>query len=189
MTRAQARDAAADAVAPREHVCTPLRAAPEDRGVVYDAGEWARILDELDRLPYHARSGWCAERGVTPAQVSRWRRVLDRQLPRGRPHLALRLVARPSWFDHAACASEDTDLFYGPFGERPEARERRERAARAICARCPVAAPCRAWAREHGEHGVWGGETVEDRIRAGHKPESIDWPTVKRAREVVVPMR
>jgi WhiB family redox-sensing transcriptional regulator len=37
-------------------------------------------------------------------------------------------------------------------------------AAKAICARCPVAADCLAWALGAGEPaGIWGGTTPEER--------------------------
>ncbi|WP_432139748.1 WhiB family transcriptional regulator [Streptomyces sp. bgisy154] len=42
------------------------------------------------------------------------------------------------------------------------------RLARAICSRCPVLLACRAWGRERGETGIWGGETEEERAALGY---------------------
>jgi len=61
--------------------------------------------------------------------------------------------------DGAACRGHP-DLFFAPHAERPQARVRREARARRLCGACPVAAPCR-------EYGFWGGESEEERHRAG----------------------
>jgi len=68
--------------------------------------------------------------------------------------------------DRAACRGH-ADLFFAPHAERPQARVRREGRARRLCAGCPVAAPCREFAREHREYGFWGGESEEERHLAG----------------------
>ena len=68
--------------------------------------------------------------------------------------------------DRAACRGH-ADLFFAPHAERPQARVRREGRARRLCAVCPVAAPCREFAREHREYGFWGGESEEERHLAG----------------------
>ncbi len=73
--------------------------------------------------------------------------------------------ARP-WTRHAACIGK-TSLFFAAPCERPETRVVRELRASLVCASCPVAAPCRAWAREHREYGFWGGESEEMRAAAG----------------------
>ena len=75
---------------------------------------------------------------------------------------------RPDWFDAAACKNM-TELFFPPgTHEKHDRRVRREAKARAICNECPSLHACRRWAREHHEIGVWGGETDEQRIRAGY---------------------
>jgi WhiB family redox-sensing transcriptional regulator len=72
---------------------------------------------------------------------------------------------RASWMDAAACRGA-TRFFFGPNGERPEARARRERVALAMCATCPVRSPCGELAELIGErHGIWAGETEQDRYR------------------------
>lgn len=54
------------------------------------------------------------------------------------------------WFARAACVHADPELFVGDQRGGPEAF--------GICARCPVVAPCREFARRNGEnYGVWGG--------------------------------
>ena len=66
------------------------------------------------------------------------------------------------WRDDAVCVAEDPELFF-PLGTNgPAVWQAQE--AKAVCRRCPVAAPCLAWAMENGvEHGVWGGYTEEER--------------------------
>src|SRR5690242_17188994 len=73
---------------------------------------------------------------------------------------------RTSWNDEAACRGQP-DLFFAPRAERPQARVRREAKARRLCEACPVSVPCRAFARDHREYGFWGGESEEERHRAG----------------------
>ncbi|MFN0025901.1 MAG: WhiB family transcriptional regulator [Acidimicrobiales bacterium] len=68
------------------------------------------------------------------------------------------------------CCGGQTALFFPPASERPQARLRREADAKAICAACPVQLECRTYARIHREHGVWGGENEDERIRAGFAP-------------------
>jgi WhiB family transcriptional regulator, redox-sensing transcriptional regulator len=73
-----------------------------------------------------------------------------------------------TWAHRAACIGKN-NLFFGGPAERPEARTVRELKASLICATCPVITPCRAWAREHGEYGYWGGESEEARVAAGFR--------------------
>src|ERR1700690_977332 len=82
------------------------------------------------------------------------------------------------WTVDAACGGQ-TDLFFAPAGERPEARVVREAAARSVCADCPVLLECRDWAREHREYGYWGGESEEERAAAGYR---VDMPVGRVAR-------
>lgn len=83
-----------------------------------------------------------------------------------------------TWTDDAACAGQ-TDLFFAPPGERPEARVVRENRARSICAGCEVLHECRRWARENREYGFWGGESEEERAAAGFR---VDMPVGRVAR-------
>lgn len=76
------------------------------------------------------------------------------------------------WLDRALCRGKQR-WFFDPPRESPSARARREAVASAICAACPVTEPCRQWARDNREHGFWGGESDEDRTRAGYLPRSI----------------
>lgn len=73
-----------------------------------------------------------------------------------------------TWTRFAACVGK-THLFYAPLAERPEARAVRELKASLLCRTCPVAGPCRAWAREYREYGFWGGESEESRAAAGFR--------------------
>jgi WhiB family redox-sensing transcriptional regulator len=68
------------------------------------------------------------------------------------------------WQERAACADHDARIFFHPENERGGEFEARERAAKRICAACPVADACRAYALAVREpYGVWGGLTENDR--------------------------
>ena len=66
------------------------------------------------------------------------------------------------WMDDAACAQTDPDLFFAENGGWKDAKK--------ICAGCPVAAQCLAYAvrvesrlRVDERHGVFGGLTARER--------------------------
>ncbi len=82
------------------------------------------------------------------------------------------------WQSAALCAGQ-TEIFFAPPGERPEARARREAKARQLCLVCPVLDSCRGWARSNREYGFWGGESEEERARAGYR---VDMPVGRVAR-------
>ena len=83
-----------------------------------------------------------------------------------------------TWMSDAACQSQ-TNLFFPPAGERPEARAVRESRARALCHTCTVLAPCREFARHNCEYGFWGAESEEERAAAGFR---VDMPVGRVAR-------
>ncbi len=71
------------------------------------------------------------------------------------------------WTDWAACRGVNTELFF-PVDHDSPAVEQVAR-AKAICARCPVIDDCLDFAlRSPQVHGIWGGETAEER-RAGQR--------------------
>ena len=77
-----------------------------------------------------------------------------------------------AWFRVAGAPCKgQTNIFFAPQGERPEAREVREQKARTICWGCSVLMACRTWAREQREYGFWGGESEEGRAAAGYRVE------------------
>jgi WhiB family transcriptional regulator, redox-sensing transcriptional regulator len=86
-----------------------------------------------------------------------------------RPPSTIRGFSRPDWFAEALCLGR-FDWFFPSEREGSSSREYREHQARRLCARCPVLDECRAFAREHGEHGFWGGETEHERAAAGYPP-------------------
>lgn len=62
------------------------------------------------------------------------------------------------WPGDIACKGEDPRLFFGEWGEDPDDREIRVAEAQAICASCPAATDCLAFAAATGqEDGIWGG--------------------------------
>ncbi len=83
-----------------------------------------------------------------------------------------------NWMQQAACAGQ-TELFFAPHAERPQARVRREAKARRVCQTCPVIFECRRYARLHLEYGFWGGESEEERAAAGF---AVPAPVGGRAR-------
>lgn len=74
-------------------------------------------------------------------------------------------------------------LFFAPKAERPQARHRREAKAQSLCIVCPVQTQCFEFARQHHEYGYWGGESEEERHRAGF---TIAAPIGIRARNQLV---
>ena len=78
-----------------------------------------------------------------------------------------------NWIERAACKGM-THLFFPSPAERPQRRKRREDEARQICQSCPVKLPCRDFARNHLEYGLWGAENEDERHMAGyHLPAPI----------------
>jgi WhiB family transcriptional regulator, redox-sensing transcriptional regulator len=76
------------------------------------------------------------------------------------------------WTDHAICRGADPDLFF-PIGYSAELLQEQQREAKAICANCPVASDCLAWALRVGEpDGIWGGTTPEERRHLRRSPEA-----------------
>jgi WhiB family redox-sensing transcriptional regulator len=71
------------------------------------------------------------------------------------------------WTQFANCKGK-TKLFFAPKAERPQARERREAKAKSLCAGCNVKTPCKEFARNNHEYGLWGGENEEERHLAGY---------------------
>jgi WhiB family redox-sensing transcriptional regulator len=58
---------------------------------------------------------------------------------------------RPAWHAQAACRGVDVSVFVPAFGESTAP-------AKALCATCPVAEPCRAYALDRTDvQGVWDG--------------------------------
>jgi DNA-binding CsgD family transcriptional regulator len=70
------------------------------------------------------------------------------------------------------CTTVDPEIFHAPFGERTDSPSAYARINRAVdtCLSCPQMLPCRDWARERHEWGIWGGETDDERTAAGFAP-------------------
>ena len=87
-------------------------------------------------------------------------------------------VGSTEWMVGASCSGE-SELFFAPFAERPEARVRREASAKVICTTCSSLASCRDYARTNRELGFWGGESEAERAEAGFPPTT---PIIGRKR-------
>ncbi|MFF3967892.1 WhiB family transcriptional regulator [Streptomyces griseorubiginosus] len=64
---------------------------------------------------------------------------------------------------HAACASEDPELFFPVSNTGPGLLQIEE--AKAVCHRCPLMESCLEGALERNELGVWGGTDEDERRR------------------------
>lgn len=78
------------------------------------------------------------------------------------PSLAVPRAVLPTFMDEhpgrLAC-QEQPDLFVS-FGDRGQVRQLRIKRAAALCRECPLKAACLAWAVQHRQDGVYGGEMV-----------------------------
>jgi WhiB family redox-sensing transcriptional regulator len=120
---------------------------------------------------------WCDDCRAQANQARRDHRAEERALSAPPQDPEPRILG-PAWYADAACTGQ-THLFFAPPGERHEARTAREAEAVAVCAVCPRVIECRDWARQHREFGIWGGETEEERARAGF---ASTWATGNVAR-------
>jgi len=77
------------------------------------------------------------------------------------------ITQESDWTREANCKGK-MKLFFAPKAERPQARERREAKAKSLCAGCNVQVPCKEFARNNHEYGLWGGENEEERHIAGY---------------------
>ena len=78
------------------------------------------------------------------------------------------------WRTRAACLDEDPELFF-PIGTTGTALAQIAE-AKAVCARCPVAAQCLAFAIDTGQqYGVWAG--LDQHVRAKRTRSLRAWPT------------
>lgn len=63
-----------------------------------------------------------------------------------------------TWKDRAACRDAEPELFF------PDTRTETEAArTRAWCSACPVRTACLEYAMDHGEYGIWGGLSEQER--------------------------
>ncbi|MDE1642854.1 WhiB family transcriptional regulator [Actinotignum sanguinis] len=68
------------------------------------------------------------------------------------------------WRSHAACLTEDPELFF-PIGSSASALAQTDRAKR-VCQECTVREDCLSYALEHNQDsGVWGGTSEDERRR------------------------
>jgi len=70
------------------------------------------------------------------------------------------------WRAAGACRSADPELFF-PIATGVAVTATQVMKAQRICADCGVRQQCLEFAMQNGEvHGVWGGTTPEERVRA-----------------------
>lgn len=73
-------------------------------------------------------------------------------------------MARPDWWEGAACRGMGTHIFFGLDDDESVAqRRKRERQAKQICRKCPVTVECLAEALKFADDGVRGGLTRYER--------------------------
>lgn len=86
------------------------------------------------------------------------------------PRLRLEPHRDESWFEQAACRTQDRRLFFEGDRESTARRDRREQAAKAVCAVCPVRRECLSYALSIPErYGIWGGLNSRERAHVGHR--------------------
>ena len=94
--------------------------------------------------------------------------------------------AANSWRADGACLSADPDLFF-PIAPGT-ANSKQVALAQRICAGCAVRQRCLDFALGNAEmHGIWGGTTPEERIRARRarrrRPARPIWPEAEEGLE------
>lgn len=72
-----------------------------------------------------------------------------------------------SWWDRAACAEHEPELWFPAKGQGGDA-------AKAICCACSVRIQCLSYAMRHPSlDGIWGGWSPEERRRLRRMVEEI----------------
>lgn len=66
------------------------------------------------------------------------------------------------WRDLGLCRNSDEPNLWHAVGRDAQAQADTE-FAKEICGRCPSLLPCRQWAIDRGEEGVWGGLDDDER--------------------------
>lgn len=66
-----------------------------------------------------------------------------------------------AWQTQAVCIGMATEGFF-PIGTTGPAVDQISE-AKAVCKGCPVQQQCLDWAVHHGEYGIWGGTTEDER--------------------------
>lgn len=79
-------------------------------------------------------------------------RVWDRQFPHA---ASLFIPLFPDWYDEAACAGVDLDVFFPERG--------RSVGAKLLCNGCPVRDECLQYALDTEAEGYWGGTSTRER--------------------------
>jgi len=97
-------------------------------------------------------------------------------------HQLIAVIEDREWTDFARCSGR-LDMFFEPFRELAPQRFVREEAAKQMCAQCPVQSPCRESGRRNHESGIWGGETEEERVRAGFPIRTVTRASLFAARK------
>lgn len=94
------------------------------------------------------------------------------------------MLGERTWVSQAVCKGR-RKWFFDSYRETQNQREKREAIAAMFCQACPVVLECRDYARQNREHGFWGGESEEDRTRAGYMPRSTGRRSVLEARRAM----
>lgn len=88
--------------------------------------------------------------------------------------------AVPEWHDRALCAQTDPEAFFPEKGGCI-------RAAKRVCQACEVRAECLESALENDEqHGIWGGLSVNERLRVAAARPAVSRPQPCQPPAVIV---
>jgi WhiB family redox-sensing transcriptional regulator len=91
------------------------------------------------------------------------------------PFVELPLRGYARWWDDAACATEDPELFFPQDRGTTEEKRAAEKAAKRVCRRCAVRGKCLDIALGAEEQfGVWGGLSARERTSLLAEDDTID---------------
>lgn len=79
-------------------------------------------------------------------------------------------------WDRAACVDADSEDFFPTLRRDSVTEMEATERALAVCAVCEIREQCLDYAMRHGEHGIWGGLTEEQRRSAGATRRRIHCP-------------
>jgi WhiB family redox-sensing transcriptional regulator len=69
--------------------------------------------------------------------------------------------------ERAACVNADPEIFFVDGNDRETVAT-----AKSYCGICPIALECFTYAMTNEEFGIWGGTTMQERLRVRNNPRA-----------------
>lgn len=69
--------------------------------------------------------------------------------------------------DKAACKNADPEIFFADTNNKDIVAT-----AKSYCGICPIVLQCLTYALANEEHGIWGGTTMQERLRVIDNPKA-----------------